>query len=609
MRGMRIVLLVFSAVILVLPSLVGAELNNSRSEPTTSYEKGEVTAKDEVVYAKLSATGEEQEVYVVNILEIEKAGEIKDYGSYSSLKNLTDLSPLEQRADTVMFVAKEGRFYYQGNMKEVPLPWDVSISYFLDGKEIVPEKLAGKDGHLKIRIATSANEAVDPVFFENYLLQISFSLDLDICSNIQAPNGMLANAGKNKIVTLTVMPEKEAELIVEADVVDFEMEGIDISAVPSSLPIDAPDIGNMTGDMKTLSDAIKDVDRGVGSLKTGVAALNDGVKNLSDGSKEYQDGISTIDKSSSELINASENIATAFVTLNGYLEDRGVIEELDLGDLKKLEGGLNVIAEGLRETSNGLVVLKENFDVAYSSLDTALGAIPEYEISKDEIEQLYTSGADPAVVEKLVKTYSAALEAKGTYSAVKEAFDVVQTKLEQISGSLTEMADNLDTMAGGLSSTLGKTDIAASFAQLQEGISSLSTSYKMFHSGLVDYTGGVSQLSGSYSEMHNGIEELSKGTGELENGAVQLHDGTTELHDSTSDLPHQMQQKVDEMMSEYDKSDFEAVSFVSSKNEKINSVQFVFKTESIQLEEPEVVEKPVKEENGFWARFIGLFFK
>lgn len=608
MRGMRTVLLVFAAVILVLPSLVGAESNSSRPEPTTSYEKGEVAAKDEVVYAKLSATGDEQEAYVVNIIEVEKAGEIIDYGSYTSLINLTDLSPLEQRADTVMFTAQEGRFYYQGNMKEVPLPWDIAISYFLDGKEIAPEKLAGKDGHLKIRIATSANEEADSVFFENYLLQISLTLNLDVCSNIQAPDGMLANAGKNKQVTFTVMPEKEEELILEADVVNFEMEGINISGVPSSLPIDAPDINNMTHDMKTLTDAIKDVNSGVGELKTGVSALNDGVKTLRDGSEDYKDGISAIDKSSSDLVSASQNIDQALEMLNGSLASSS-LEELNLSDLKKLEDGLFGIAGGLREASAGMTILKENYANAYSALDKAIEAIPGNEISEKDIEKLYSSDADPVVLKQLVDTYSAALQAKGTYSAVKKGFDAVESTLEQTSGSLTEMANTLDALASALSSSLGDSDFASSFSQLQQGISSLSTNYKAFHSGLVDYTAGVSQLSGSYSEMHSGIEDLSKGTGELEDGTGQLHNGTGKLHESTSDLPEQMQQKVDEMMSDYDKSDFEAVSFVSPKNEKINSVQFVFKTESINLEESKEVEKPVQEEKGFWARFLDLFFK
>src|SRR5690606_9360776 len=172
--------------------------------------------------------------------------------------------------------------------------------------------------------------------------------------------------------------------------------------------------------------------------------------------------------------------------------------------------------------------------------------------------------------------------------------------------SLREMADNVDLMNDELASSLEENDMEGLVA-LQEGIAKLAANYDAFHYGLLGYTDGVSKLSDSYQELHNGITELSGGTSELESGISELHDGTNELHESTSNLPEQMTEEIDGMIAEYDKSDFEVVSFVSSKNEKVNSVQFVFKTESIKYEEPEVVEEPIEEEKGFWDLFLDLF--
>lgn len=606
MRRIRKFLLVLAAIILMLPSFhVAAASNDSKPGEDPSREKGKVSSKDEVVYAKLSATGKRQEAYVVNIFGIEKAGKVIDYGSYTSLKNLTDLSRIEQKGNTVELTAPEGRFYYQGNMNKEPLPWDISVSYFLDGKKMAPKELAGKDGHVQIRIATSANKKTNPLFFKNYLLQISVPLNQDIFSNIKAPDGMLANAGKNKQITYTVMPEKEKELVLEADTVDFELEGIDITAIPSSLPVDAPDIHNLTGDMKTLTNAIAEVNNGVGQLKNGVAELNSGVKNLRNGSGNYKEGISAIAASSSELVNASREIDQALETLNKSLNNSP--GEMDLGDLKKLEKGLLQIAGGLRETSEGLTTLKRKYATAYGALNKAMRNIPEYKISEEEIEQLYRSGADHAVLDQLLETASAARDAKGTYASVKEGFGAVNVTLGQINQTLAGMADNLDTVANGLSSSQEAMAAADSFTELQKGIATLSSNYKAFHSGLVDYTAGVSQLSNSYKEMHNGIEDLSKGTSQLENGAGKLHGGTAELYGATSNLPDQMKQEVDQLMADYDKSDFEAVSFVSSGNRNISSVQFVFKTESIKQEEPAETKESAKEDTGFWARLKDLF--
>lgn len=606
-KRINMVLIVLTTTIFAMPSiLVSASSNDSKSEVDSSQKKGEISSKDEVIYAKLSATGERQEAYVVNILEIERPGEIVDYGPYISLKNLTDLTQLEQKDNTVEFTAdSKGKFYYQGNMKEEPLPWDVSISYLLDGKQMIPDELAGKKGHVQIVINTSANDQVDPVFFENYLLQISLSLNTDIYSNIKAPDGMIANAGKNKQVTFTVMPEKEEKLTLEADALGFELDGIDITAIPSSMPIDAPNIDDMTGDMEILTDAINDINNGVGELKDGVTELNNGVHKLRNGSQQYNEGVLKIDSSSTELISASKSIQQALETLNTSL--RSSSEDMGLGDLKKLEDGLGQISGGLRETAKGLTTFNKNYAKANNELNKAMEAIPEYEITEKETQRLYSNGADQEVLNQLLDTYFAARTAKGTYSAVKEAFDAVSTTLDQVNGALTEMANNLDTMSNGISSSHDQMDVSDSFAQLQEGINELSTNYRAFHSGLVDYSGGVNQLSSSYSKLHTGIEELSKGTGELENGVGKLHDGTDELYESTRDLPDQMKQEVDQMIADYDKSDFEAVSFTSPENDQVNSVQFVMKTEIIKKEVQKETEKTVKEEKGFWARLKDLF--
>lgn len=605
MRKMKKILLVLTAAILILPSFlttVNAD-NDGESDEKKVQENGEYSSKDEVVYASLDPTGKRNEIYVVNTLDIVKAGTIMDYGSYTSLKNLTDLAKIENQQDEVSFSASEGKFYYQGNINDANLPWDISVTYFLDGNDISPEELAGKDGHVEIYINTAANDSVNPVFKENYLLQISLALNTEVFTNIRAEDGMIANAGKDKQVTFTVMPEKDAELKLEADVLGFELEGINFTGVPSSMSVDEINIDGMTGDIKSLSDAIAEINNGVGELNDGVSELNDGVAELTDGSVQYKDGVHELADSSIDLVNGSKEIEEALDTLNNSINSS---EEMDMSGLSELVDGLRKLSSGLRETANGLDILKRNFGDSYNALVNAINNIPAYEITNAEIKALRESGANVEVINQLVETYDAAQTVKKTYSAVKPGFDAVGETLTGVKGSLTTMANNVDQMTKELSASLNESGMDG-LVQLQEGIAALSSNYKDFHTGLEKYTGGVNQISEVYTELHNGMVELSEGTIQLENGVVELHEGTTELRNSTSDLPEQMNKEVDEMISDYDKSDFEPVSFVSSKNEKVNSVQFVFKTDSIKYEEPKVDEEPTKEKKGFWELFLDLF--
>ncbi|WP_066149848.1 hypothetical protein [Halalkalibacter krulwichiae] len=606
MRKKRI-LIVPLAMMLILPSFLAdaSQKSVSTEEKVNEQTDGKISSKDEVVYATLQANGQLNEIYVVNTLDVTQAGTIIDYGSYNSLKNLTDLSDLTQTDDKVYIEASKGKFYYQGNTNELELPWDLEIVYFLDGKEMNPAENVGENGHLEITINTSRNEQGETIFFDNYLLQISLTLDSEFYQNIEASDGVIANAGTDKQITFTVLPEQEGNFAVTADVRDFEFEGIEIAALPSSMSIDAPDAEKMTEDMKSLTDAIKEINDGVADLKSGVSELNDGVISLRNGSEQYKNGMSEMTGASSELIKASSSINDALSTITKNISKND--NELDLSELSELPKGLSQIADGLTETANGLSLLQENYSIVLTTLDEAMRNIPEYNVSENEINDLYSSGADPAVLDQLVETYSAARVAKGTYSAVKEGLQVVDTTLGEVSGASMEMATTLTSIAQGLSSSLEGMDGLDGLTQLQEGLAALAANYEQFHGGLIKYTNGVDTLSSSYHELHSGIVQLNGGTTELEDGVGQLLDGTGELYKSTNDLPEQIQEEIDKMISEYDKSDFEAISFVSGENEKVNSVQFVIKTESVKKEEQETMEEVIEEEKGFWGRLKDLF--
>jgi putative membrane protein len=590
-------LLVVLVCSLFLPSfLVNATSNQVKAEVI----EGKFTSKDEVVYATLNAHGALNDMYVVNTLDVAMAGTIIDYGKYTSVKNLTDLKELQQEGQIVRIDAPEGKFYYQGSLEaDTELPWDVTISYRLDGQEIDPAELAGKSGHVEINFETKANQDANVVFFENYLLQVSLLMP-NTYQNIDASNGIIANAGKDKQITFTVMPGEAETLTVTADVESFEFDGIQIAALPSTLPIDTSEMDHMTEDMATLSDAIGELNSGVADLEDGVSQLNGGAAALRKGSVQYHNGISQAGGASSELVGASKTIGEALQTINAALSASS--SELDLTSLTELPAGLTQLAAALTETVNGLTTLQENYVLAYQALDGSIQAIPDVQFTDEEIAAL----GDSTVVEQLLATYQAAQTVKGTYFSVKGAFEAVAPALTQTNEAVTVMSGTLTAIATELTSSLEEMDLSA-LEELQKGIAGLAANYGDFHSGLVSFTKGISQLSSSYSSLHSGIVQLSGGTAGLEDGVGKLHNGTDELYQETKDLPEQMKEEINQMISEYDKSDFEPVSFVSPKNEKVHSVQFVIKTESIEVEEPEKEQAKPEEEKGFWELFLDLF--
>lgn len=581
-------------------------------------ESGTYATKDEAVYGNLALNGSLQQMYVVNTFHVTKPGLLTDYGNYTNIRNLTDLNEMDHSGENIQFQANEGEFYYQGQLENKPLPWDITITYLLDGKKVNPEELAGKDGELEIQIETAANEETDETFFEYYLLQISLTFDTEKFNHIVAPEGTKANAGKNQQVTFSVLPGQEEEFIVTANVSDLEMDPISIHAVPANMTIDKPDLDEMTGEMDSLSEAIQEVSNGVSELTNGMAELNTGTAELSEGSRAYHSGINELNNSSAELVNGSASIRDALTQISESMQ--GEMETPDLSGLEQLPGGLRELATGLKESTSSMTDLTENLNNMFSGLDQAIKAIPDDELNlpasedltEEQVLALQELGIDVETIQQLTKSYEVAQQFKSSYNEMKKEMNAEIEKLSQPAAPVEELATSIETTADEIEKGLenaGEMDALEGINQLQEGLATLSAQYGTFHEGLTTYTEGVSTLSSSYGELNNGIQSLSEGTSALHDGAKQLDDGTNELESETSNLPDQIDEEVEKMLEEFDFSDFEPTSFVSEENEDVEIVQFILQTEPIEIEEEEVKmeEQDEQEEKGFWQKLMDLF--
>jgi len=579
------------------------------AEAVQTQNTEDITGKSEVIYGMLTAEGNVQAAYVVNHFEVASAGTLTDYGTYASVRNLSSTLPMQQIGDEVTADVEAGNFYYQGNMDSAELPWLIEVTYRLDGNSITPEKLAGKSGTLEIQIITSQNPAANPVYYENYVMQISVTLSSERCSNIQAADAQLAEAGKDRMLNFTILPGKDANVTVSAEVQDFEMVGIDISAVPYSMNIDTLDTSEMTDQFTELADAISSLDEGVGQLVDGIKDLNSGAGELKSGSEGIHQGLSTLSGNAGILTEASSQINIALTQISDAMGN-GMTSDLDLDALGQLPDGLMQLADGLAQVSGGISQLKEGFVQAYDALDSAISQIPAPSITEEQLAGLYAA-TDPSqygVLEQLQKNYAAAQTVRGTYQQVKAAFASVDGTLSALSGALDTMEDQLTGIAGQIGAGLSGLDSLSQLGELASGLAELSSNYQSFHKGLAAYTDGVKQLAGGYSDFNSGVSQFNSGVGELKDGAGELSDGTGQLNEETSKLPDTVQEEIDKMMEEYLGTDFAMVSFTSEKNQNVDLVQFVLKCGGIEKpEEIVVLQAEAEPEETFWDRVVALF--
>jgi putative membrane protein len=130
----------------------------------------------------------------------------------------------------------------------------------------------------------------------------------------------------------------------------------------------------------------------------------------------------------------------------------------------------------------------------------------------------------------------------------------------------------------------------------------------------VELSGGISQLrantgtiASSAGELYSAAVQLNSAIGDLRNGLASYKDGTRRLKNEAASMDSEINSRIDEILDDILGGGAEVVSFVSDKNNAVNAVQFLMKTDAITP--PEKAEQQVTErvELSFWQKFLKLF--
>lgn len=364
----------------------------------TAAEKN--TPKEEVVYVNLNTDGSVREIVVVNIFDLADDGTIIDYGEYQTVRNMTTTDKVNYSDNKVSIDAKEGKLYYEGTLDSNVMPWNIDIKYYIDDIEYTAEEIAGMSGSLKISMSVRQNKNCNGNFFDGYALQTSFILDTDKCKNIITENATIANVGSDKQLTYTILPGKETDITITADVTDFEMDGISVNGVPLSLNIEI-DESEITDRVSELTDGVQKIDDGVSEVQNGVSDLRNGVEdNLQSGINDFADGASQLQDSAYELQNGGSDLNDGAKNLQNGAEN------LDSG-VTLLNDGISQIQSALNTLNNQSSSLTSGSAQVRSVLQEIQTALSNVSVSTDNLSELTNaSSAIKNGIENLVNGVS-----------------------------------------------------------------------------------------------------------------------------------------------------------------------------------------------------------
>lgn len=499
------------------------------------------TEKEEVVYVMTNASGTVQNTNVVNIFG---SGSVTDYGDYTSVKMLTTNDSITQNGDEITFTTDADRVYYQGTLENREIPWNISIRYTLNGKDVTPDELAGKSGKLKIYFTVAKNEDCEGSFYEDYALQAAFALNTEKCKNIEAPDATAANVGANKQLSYVILPGRGIDTTITADVTDFEMDAVSINGVKMSL--------NISIDTDGLKSQVGEIADAVGQVNDGAAALSNGASQLHDATGTLSNATGQLNRGVGQIADGAESLSIGLSTLSGKSND-----------------------------------LKNGAYQAFAGLCSAAQTMLNSELSTAGIAEVTLTPENyPEVLADLKETLNGMLDENCLSKLFSDAIAAkVKTAIVKID-ELKVQLDNYQTFYDGVSAYTNGVDSAAN--------------------GAAALRDGVNTLHQNTAVLNDATSLLDSKTGELSDGADTLHNGTATFSEQTSGIDGKVDEEIQNVLDSLTGGD-EIRSFVSEKNTNVDSVQFVIKTAAIAKAEIAAPEETAPVKRNFWQKLLHLF--
>nr|MCR5717130.1 hypothetical protein [Lachnospiraceae bacterium] len=346
--------------------------------------------KEETVYIIGDANGENPEIIVTDWLRNPSASAtIDDVTTLSDVTNLKgDEVYTPQSGDEVIWAADGNDIHYQGST-DAQLPILVKVTYFLDGKEIAPEDLAGKSGHVKIRLDYTNNATTQiTVADREETINVPFGvmsgmlLDTDKFYNISVKNGKVVDQGNIAMVVGLAFPglmeslDVDQDLLedmtipdyieVEADTTDFALDMTLSVAMTDALSEFTLDPDALNSD--ELNDAIDELSDASTQLVDGTGELSDGVSELSDGTAELKDGTSSLLDGATALKEGADSLdggmQTLFCGIRTYTDGVKNLKE-GMGELKYAS---TLLYNGAAQIGSYMSSLKAGIDSLNSSV-------------------------------------------------------------------------------------------------------------------------------------------------------------------------------------------------------------------------------------------------
>lgn len=282
----------------------------------------EGVTKNETVYVKLAPDGSVTDTTVVNWIHFRNAHPVtmEDPVELTQAKALNGSFKVKTDNQKVLISAipKDSKDLFYSGQTNKKLPLNVKITFYLNGHSIMPTELIGKSGTVKIVINVSNQTIKDgkniagKTIYTPFMSMLSLDLPVDKFSDVDAPEGIITVVGETMKLNWVLFPYPNSEAVLTMKAEDFELDSINIAAVPKMPPL--PEV-NVEDKLTDLSNGLDEMDHALGQLQTGSQQLAVGQDQMGTGLTKVSEGMGKI-----KLLNQVEvKLGNGILLINSQL--------------------------------------------------------------------------------------------------------------------------------------------------------------------------------------------------------------------------------------------------------------------------------------------------
>ncbi len=404
--------------------------------------------KDESVYLISDANGNVNKTIVVDHLKNkDKKDTLEDASNLSDIENVKGKEKFTQSGDKLTWQAGGKDIYYQGTATEEP-PVTQKVTYYLDGKEISPEDLAGKSGKVKIRFDyTNTTSYTETVNGEKQTVSVPFAAITGLVlgdgfENIEVTNGKAEVSDSSSVVLGYALPGlkdslgiKDKDLDGDVNIPEYMEMTADVENF--SMPAAMTFVVNASDYVSTDGIDTSDLDDMINDLKDASTQLQDGSKTLAEGTDTLSDGLSTLQ---SKLGTFASGVGTLKSGLKTYTDG-----------VSTLSGGLNKLNSNVPTLSNGITTLNssaKSLNDGVALLNATVSAKFTDSEKKTLLDQVHsTLESQKSEIEKQAQT-TVASQKTAIQKQAQSAVDLQKTDIQkQAQSTVADQKEDIEKKA------------------------------------------------------------------------------------------------------------------------------------------------------------------